>query len=59
MTLSLFALWAIQINGQETAGIETGIKGVSTETLGKIAIIETEQEHFLVKGTVLDEANEP
>jgi hypothetical protein len=59
MTLSLLALCTTQINGQETADIETGIEVVSTETLGKIAIIETVQEYFLVKGTVLDETNEP
>ena len=59
MTLSLFALCTTQINGQETADIETGIEVVSTKTLGKIAIIETVQEYYLVKGTVLDEANEP
>ena len=59
MTLSFLALYTSPINGQETARIETGIEVVSTETLSKIDIIETEQEQFLVKGTVLDEANEP
>ncbi|MEH6777700.1 carboxypeptidase-like regulatory domain-containing protein [Maribacter arcticus] len=59
MTISFLALCTSPINGQETTSLETNIEVVSTETLGKIAFIETEQEQFLVKGTVLDEANEP
>mgnify|MGYP003667859930 FL=1 len=59
MTLSLLALCTMPISGQETASLETNLEVVSTQTVGQIIIIEAEQEQFLVKGTVLDEANEP
>jgi len=59
MTLSILALCTTQVNGQETASLDTPIEIVSTETLGKIVVIKTDQEHYFVKGIVLDEANEP
>ncbi|APQ17910.1 carboxypeptidase-like regulatory domain-containing protein [Maribacter hydrothermalis] len=59
MSMSLLALCATEVKGQETASIESAVEVVSFQhqnILGKVAVL---QEKYTLSGTIVDEANEP
>ncbi|HDZ06990.1 hypothetical protein LCGC14_0051820 [marine sediment metagenome] len=59
MGLSLLALCATEVKGQETASIETPIEVVSTQHENVMGMMVKYQEKYTLTGTIVDEANEP
>tara|TARA_R110002051_G_scaffold66515_12_gene120515 strand:- start:3371 stop:4102 length:732 start_codon:yes stop_codon:yes gene_type:complete len=59
MSLSLLALCATEVKGQETASLESPVEVVSIhhqDILGKAIVL---QEKYTLTGTIVDETNEP